>query len=202
MVGLSAHTIRAWERRYRVPSPLRSRAGHRRYGLEDVEALRRMKHIADLRGVSLKVAALEAVNDLPGARSAWHARGPELELPVEESPWRAAADLLPEQILILDLAGRIVDANIAFARVAGVVRERLRGARFSELVDPYDRAKAAAIWQEPKQVKRRWELNLRTPARRNLASFDCWPLATRGHEALVLIGRDVGDAGVELWPDS
>ena len=83
-----------------------------------------------------------------------------------------------------------------------MVRERLRGARFSELVDPYDRAKAAAIWQQPTELKRRWELNLRTPMGRSLSSFDCWPLISRRHQVLLLIGRDLGDAGFELWPES
>jgi MerR family transcriptional regulator, light-induced transcriptional regulator len=51
MVGLSAHTIRIWERRYGLFTPRRSGAGHRRYGLDEVQMLQRMKQAADTRGM-------------------------------------------------------------------------------------------------------------------------------------------------------
>src|SRR2546425_3937758 len=59
MVGLSAHTIRAWERRYRVPTPSRTRTNQRLYALDDVEALIRMKRAAGVHGLSLRLAATE-----------------------------------------------------------------------------------------------------------------------------------------------
>jgi len=35
--GVSVETLRAWERRYGVLRPVRSRGGHRRYSAADVE---------------------------------------------------------------------------------------------------------------------------------------------------------------------
>jgi PAS domain-containing protein len=202
MVGLTAHTIRIWERRYGLIKPRRSGAGHRRYALDEVQLLQRMKQVADARGITLKMAALEVQGELSAASSP--RVGAESDqgggMLIDDSPWRATADLLPQPILLLDPSGRIADANIAFARAAGFIREKLRGTRFSELVDPYDRTKASAIWRDPSQPKRGWELNLRTPMGSGLYSFDCWPLLSKGHNLLVLIGRELSRAGMELWP--
>jgi MerR family transcriptional regulator, light-induced transcriptional regulator len=56
MCGLSVHTIRAWERRYGVPSPPRSAGRQRLYSRRDVDALRRMNELAR-SGVPLASAA-------------------------------------------------------------------------------------------------------------------------------------------------
>src|SRR6059058_116694 len=40
MLGVSASTLRSWERRYAFPMPRRSAGGHRQYELEQIEALR------------------------------------------------------------------------------------------------------------------------------------------------------------------
>jgi PAS domain-containing protein len=201
MVGLTAHTIRIWERRYGLITPQRSAAGHRRYGLDEVQLLQQMKQVADTRGITLKMAALEVQGGLPAPTSQ---RGGDesgiSDVLKDDSPWRAVADLLPQPILLLDPSGRIADANVAFARAGGFIREKLRGTRFSELVDPYDRSKASAIWRHPSRARRGWELNLRTPMGSGLYSFDCWPLLSRGHQVLVLIGRELSRAGMELWP--
>ena len=200
MVGLTAHTIRIWERRYGLIKPQRSTAGHRRYGLDEVQLLQQMKQLADTRGITLKMAALEVQGGLPALSRGGDESGASGHVLKDDSPWRAAADLLPQPILLLDTHGRIADANVAFARAGGFIREKLRGTRFSELIDPYDRSKASAIWHEPGQARRGWELNLRTPMGSGLYSFDCWPLLSRGHQVLVLIGRELSRAGMELWP--
>ena len=200
MVGLTAHTIRIWERRYGLIKPQRSAAGHRRYGLDEVQLLQQMKQLADTRGITLKMAALEVQGGLPALSRGGDESGASGDVLKDDSPWRAAADLLPQPILLLDTHGRIADANVAFARAGGFIREKLRGTRFSELIDPYDRSKASAIWREPGQARRGWELNLRTPMGSGLYSFDCWPLLSRGHQVLVLIGRELSRAGMELWP--
>lgn len=38
--GVNAHTIRAWERRYKALTPKRSRSGHRSYSMEDLSRIR------------------------------------------------------------------------------------------------------------------------------------------------------------------
>lgn len=45
--GLSKDTLRAWERRYGFPVPDRDARGDRRYSLEQVERLRKIKRLVD-----------------------------------------------------------------------------------------------------------------------------------------------------------
>lgn len=196
MVGLTPHTIRAWETRHRALTPSRTPANHRRYGMEDVELLRRVKQGVAVKGLSLRLAVLRAQGELidPEIETARVASEPagatgESENP---APWRAMADLSPLLMVLLTPEGRIVDANIAFARTVGTVRERLRGERFANLVDPHDRAKAVRAYRPPLQQRKGWELNLRTNAASGMYSFDCWPLR-RGEQSLLgMIGREVG----------
>ena len=44
LTGVSCHALRIWERRYGYPVPRRSPSGHRRYGADQVEALRVIAH--------------------------------------------------------------------------------------------------------------------------------------------------------------
>jgi excisionase family DNA binding protein len=44
-LGVSASTIRLWERRFRLPLPVRSAGGHRRYRAADVDQLRAVRDI-------------------------------------------------------------------------------------------------------------------------------------------------------------
>lgn len=59
-VGITAATLRAWERRYGIISPHRTEGGYRLYGEHDVAVLRSMKHLVD-QGWSAAVAAAEAI---------------------------------------------------------------------------------------------------------------------------------------------
>jgi MerR family transcriptional regulator, light-induced transcriptional regulator len=45
--GLSKDTLRAWERRYGFPNPLRDAKGDRRYSVQQVERLRKIKRLVD-----------------------------------------------------------------------------------------------------------------------------------------------------------
>ncbi len=65
-LGISAATLRVWERRYGVPRPSRSAAGQRLYDAADEARLRRMlAHIE--RGFSPAVAARLSHDPAPGA---------------------------------------------------------------------------------------------------------------------------------------
>lgn len=206
MVGLTPHTIRAWERRHLALTPRRSSANHRRYTMEDVELLRRVRQGVSLMGLSLKVAVLRAKGDLvdPEIDLITTASGhtEAVDQPPDHVPWRAVADLSPLLMVMLTPEGRIVDANIAFARATGVMRGSLRNARFAELVEPHDRAKAVKAYRPPLQQRRGWELNLRTKMVSGLYSFDCWPLHCGGHWLLGMIGRDLSASGMDLWAPS
>lgn len=45
--GVSAHTLRAWERRYGVISPTRSKGGRREYSIKDVEKLKTLNLLVE-----------------------------------------------------------------------------------------------------------------------------------------------------------
>lgn len=190
MVGLTPDTIRSWERRYRMVSPTRAPNNRRRYTLGDVEALLRAKKAARGRSLSLRLAAVElelghlADLVLPGVPPA--APAPE---PCDAGPWRSAGDLLPHLVLVLDGEGRVVDANVAVARAVGTVRSRLRGLRFADMVEPYDRAKAVRTYLTPSPTRRGWELNLEFGRLTGMYSFDCWTVAAGGRRFIVMIGR-------------
>jgi DNA-binding transcriptional MerR regulator len=54
MLGVSASTLRSWERRYGFPQPHRSPGGHRLYALADVQALRQT--LQEVHNISSAVA--------------------------------------------------------------------------------------------------------------------------------------------------
>ena len=56
MTGVSAATLRAWERRYGVPVPARTASSYRIYDEEDVETIRRLRALCD-EGMSPSEAA-------------------------------------------------------------------------------------------------------------------------------------------------
>jgi DNA-binding transcriptional MerR regulator/methylmalonyl-CoA mutase cobalamin-binding subunit len=100
-VGISAATLRAWERRYAVVEPKRTAGDYRVYSNDDLRVLRAMKQLIDA-GWSSSLAAQEVrrtVADLP--RSAEHTGPVEPDLP--EQFVAAAATLDSRQLeAILD----------------------------------------------------------------------------------------------------
>jgi PAS domain-containing protein len=111
--------------------------------------------------------------------------------PDADVPWRAVADFLPEMIAVLDEEGCVVDANVALASAAGRLREQLRGMRFVDFADPYDRAKAVTAFRPPLVRRKGWELNLRLPTGGGLYSFDCLPIRFGDRPLLIVMGRPV-----------
>jgi len=208
MIGFSPHTLRAWERRHDILRPRRTASGQRRYTAEDVELLREVVNGVSVRGLTLKVAvqAARGLLALPVAEPRRQAATPSFgdgRLQQVDLTWRSVADFLPYLIAILDTEGRIVDANVALAHGAGMVRERLQGRRFVDFAEPYDRAKAVAAFRPPFRRRRGWELNLRLRRQTGPFSFDCLPIVKDGRELLVVIGRDLGhgdDADADRMP--
>lgn len=191
MVGIAAHTIRAWERRYGVVSPQRTGGNQRRYSSEDVQSLIRIKQSVTARGLSLRLAAFEqnqgSLRDTvpePAAAAPPNGDG------YHPDHWRLAADVLPHLIVVIDMRGRLVDANIAVARAADALRSQLRGRRFADMVDPHDRAKAARLYLAPVEERRGWALNLRLARLAGLYAFDCRLVQSDAEPLLVAVGRE------------
>ena len=58
LTGIDAHTIRAWERRYRAIEPMRSESGRRQYSDGNVERLQLLKGLVDCREAISSIAHL------------------------------------------------------------------------------------------------------------------------------------------------
>jgi DNA-binding transcriptional MerR regulator len=195
---VTPHAIRAWERRYKLPRPARDHSGQRTYTAEDVELLLRINHAVTVHGHSLKLAALEAqgllIEELQDASALPSAAAGEAPAP-NGQPWRRVADAIPELLMLVDSEGTIVDCNIATARLRDTVRENLRGARLTDLVIDYDRAKAARLYRPSPRYRDAWELRLRSrTGQQTVVAFDSRPVAAGGSRLLGLIGRTVSQA--------
>jgi PAS domain-containing protein len=200
-LSVSPHAIRAWERRYRLPTPARDSGGQRRYTAEDIQLLFRVSHAATVRGHSLRLASLEAQGLLPEEVS--DVLSPPLSSATHMSQmqpeaWLRVADAIPDMLMLVDGEGRIVDCNVATARARDTVRENLRGTRLADLVIEYDRAKAVRLYRPSLRRRDAWEVRMRTPGENRLTvvSFDSRVLVAREGRLLGLVGRVVLDENV------
>ena len=109
LLGVSTHTIRAWERRYGILRPERTHARQRRYRREDIELLQDVKRAIDVSGVSLRLAfeaATGSVEPIRGPRvPARPPRSRRRASAVDADLWRAIGDVLPQLIMIIDHGG-------------------------------------------------------------------------------------------------
>jgi PAS domain-containing protein len=197
-LGVTPHTIRAWERRYRIPQASRDRSGQRRYSAEDVELLLRISHGATVHGHSLRLASLEA-QGLVTDEAMWvdSAGGaPPSVTPGSEQDWRRIADAVPQLLVLVDQQGVIVDCNMAMARLRNTVRERLRGTPLTDLVIEYDRAKAVRLYRPAPVQREAWELRL--PSSNDdqvVVAFDSRIVSAESGRLVGLIGTVVSQGG-------
>lgn len=129
-VGISAATLRAWERRYGVVSPTRSEGGYRLYAEDDVRALTLMAQlVAD--GWTPSLAAGEATRRLEAVAEAEAPAGASLA-PVPDVMARPAADRSPGAF-----TGALVDAAAALdaAALSAVLDEMFAVGTFESVVD-------------------------------------------------------------------
>lgn len=195
MVGVSTHTIRAWEHRHGILQPQRTSAKQRRYSLDDIQLLREVKRAIDVNGLSLRVAFESVVSGSKSGVAALPTGGrtiPDYVLPSGDTGvWRAVADILPQLLILIDRDGAIVEANSAVARTFGVVRQKVAGRQFASLVDPFDRAKAVLLYRPRPRTVERWELNMATADGPRLYSFRSWLVRRDGDVVLALIGAEM-----------
>jgi PAS domain-containing protein len=205
MLGISPHTIRAWERRHLMVTPLRTASGQRRYSGDDVELLRQIKHERHVHGLSMRVATMAAQGLIvPDRGDAPASDGDVGDLTAADGDsLRMVANLVPQIVVVLDEEGRFTYANTQFVRFCEVLQGQLRGMQFADFVDPFDRAKAVETYQGHPRQRRGWELNLRAPRRSALFSLDCWPVRTSEGRRMVLIGTDLSapPTGGEIFDD-
>jgi PAS domain S-box-containing protein len=179
IVGLSRHTIRAWERRHQL-QPRRTASGQRRYTADDVALLMHVKQAVARHRLSLKVAFGSAQG--------------QLSVPVlqETSPglWRSAVDLLPEMIVILDVDGYISAANRVAASTLGVASDELVGRHLADLLERSSSGVDVRALLHRACVRRTgFELNLLAISGTRCWAFDCRPFSSDGEAHLAVIAR-------------
>jgi PAS domain-containing protein len=110
---------------------------------------------------------------------------------VPDGQWRDVVDLMPQVMMVVDGAGRVVQANAAALRVLGDRPEAV-DLCFLDFVAPADRQKAAVAWRAPFTRRLGWQVRMETPAAQAVFSFDCLPLVLRdGGSGLAMIGRQL-----------
>jgi len=132
LVGLSPVTLRAWERRYRLRAPIRTRSGYRLYSDEDVATLRWLKSQAEA-GIPLAHAALMIAawahpqgdlkpqpRSIPAVSDATHSLAAFAELCLERL--LAFDDKGAEEILSLAAHSHSTDAVVGYL-IPAVLRE-------------------------------------------------------------------------------
>lgn len=197
MLGVSTHTVRAWERRHGIVRPIRTQTSHRRYREQDVDLLRNVKLAANMNGVSLKLAYQHITGSQTiEPRLATTGKSPSQRmLPVPQGNlWRGVVDVLPHLVAVIDAEGRIVEANIVGAKTFGVVVQRLRGRLFLDLVSAAERAKAALLYTPTLRAVRGWELDLATVNGVRPYSFQSWFVRQEQEMLLALVGSEMSAA--------
>jgi PAS domain S-box-containing protein len=180
IVGLSRHTIRAWERRHRL-QPRRTASGQRRYTADDVALLMHVKHAVTRHRLSLKVAFGAAQGELSV---------PAVQETASPGLWRSAVDLLPEMILILDVDGVISAANRAASATLGVAIDDLVGKRLADLLERGpDGTDVRALLQRACVRRTSFDLELLAVSGRKAWEFDCRPFSCDGAHHLAVIAR-------------
>src|SRR5579872_1898315 len=196
ILGVSAHTIRAWERRHGVVHPQRTRTMQRRYRHEDVEQLRKVKRAVDVEGLSLRLAVQAASGEVVPVHMRMSTT-PRVKHAVETTTsseaglLQAIAQVLPQLIFIVDSDGVIQEANVAVAKALRTVRQKLVGRRFIDLVDPFDRPKAELMYKPRIRTLCDWELNIMVEPAPRLYTFQCWPVNLNGKTLLALLGAEM-----------
>ncbi|HSS92905.1 MAG TPA: PAS domain-containing protein [Candidatus Dormibacteraeota bacterium] len=195
ILGVSAHTIRAWERRHGIVHPQRTRTKQRRYRGEDVELLRDVKRSIDLKGLSLKLAFQAASGGPQPVESRTSRTRPKRSekwpLPGDAGVWQAVADVLTQLIMVIDPDGKIREANVAVAKILGTLRQKVAGNSFVDLVDPFDRSKAVLLYRPQLRTAKGWELNITTRSGPRLYQFECWPVRQGGETLLAVVGTEM-----------
>lgn len=126
--GVAAATLRAWERRYGVPIPRRTASAYRLYTAEDVELVRRMRHLVE-EAVSPAEAARVVLGSAAPAADGEHVPVDGLELAqarilAATQRWDAAAIDIE-----LTRVSMLLDAQTMYERVVSPVLAEV-GARW------------------------------------------------------------------------
>jgi PAS domain-containing protein len=180
MVGVSTDSLRAWERRYNVISPLRTPKNQRRYSADDVRMLARisetcMDGVRSVQQAVMTVKGLLPEGSAPGAA----------EVSDGQPLWREVLDRSGVPMLIVDVGGRIIDVNKVLLEVLGRSREAVQGRKVATIVSDEDRDAVPAAATPVAAL----EIQLKTPAAPRRVLFDCKVVRQADDWFQVYIGR-------------
>ncbi len=127
LTGVPEATLRAWERRYGIPVPLRSPSGYRLFGPREIDQVREMRRLCDA-GVSAAEAA-DVVRTAPGGMD----RPPTPTSPGPLDELEASASALVEAVVRFDDAAleRALDRATALGPPVEVLHRVLKPALVS-----------------------------------------------------------------------
>ena len=107
LTGLSLDTLRAWERRYGIPTPARTAAAYRLYSDHDVAMVRRLRDLCQ-NGMSIAEAAKMVRASVEGSATVHGTDG---------DVWQVAARRIMDAIAAFDV--RAVERETARAQYLG-----------------------------------------------------------------------------------
>jgi DNA-binding transcriptional MerR regulator len=146
--GVPPATLRAWERRYGVPSPARTSAAYRLYDESDIVLIRRMREL-----VESGMAASDAARLVLDSREALASAGalpivaggitPQLDVGEPSEPPRVERTL-GEGDAFDEAAHRLVDATVRFDP-EGVERELARASMLGDALTVFTRVFTPAL---------------------------------------------------------
>ncbi|MCA9545549.1 MAG: MerR family transcriptional regulator [Myxococcales bacterium] len=115
MTGVPAPTLRAWERRYGIPTPERTGSSYRLYSDDDVTLIKRLRTLTD-QGVAPSEAA-ELVRE---AEEAEEAEAEATAAAAGPDPWQAAIDSIVTAVRRFDPTD--LEQNVRRAMLLGSAR--------------------------------------------------------------------------------
>lgn len=175
MTGISAATLRQWERRYGVPSPNRTDSSYRVYGKRDIDQIRRIVALGD-QGVSPSEAARLVLAE--DAR-----RDREKQAVITETG--DGTTLLGELDPFVEARRRIIEAleRYDFDRLAAVTRKLMY---LGSAVSIYERVVAPTM----REIGQRWHDGTLSVAQEHMASESLGQLV---HQLLPLVQPEESD---------
>lgn len=164
ITGVPEATLRAWERRYAVPIPVRTPSGYRLYSPKDVELVKRMRELCAAGMAPVDAAKLVAESGQPRATST--------ELPSD--PYQALAQRIADATRRMDPTA--IEAEVRLAMTLG------------DAATVVERAFCPALLE----IGRDWEAGVISVGHEHLAS-EILAIATRDLLRLLGPSRPVGE---------
>lgn len=157
LTGVKAITLRAWERRYGLIRPTRTRTGHRLYTHSDIEQIRKVLALLD-RGIQISRVgeALESENVQGGSRSSpWHTYLERMAAAITRFD-EDALDAIYDEVLSVHSIERVTEELLlpSLARLGERWKDRPGGIAEEHFLAAYLRSKLGARLQRPSRYAR------------------------------------------------